>query len=260
MAPCQGGGAGRPVRPTCQQSRSALADRYGFKIIEDASHAIGAAQGDYVGNGAFADITVFSFHPVKIITTAEGGMAVTNDAALAQRMALFRSHGITRDSDVHSPDGPWYYQQIELGFNYRLTDIQAALGLRQMERLDQYVERRNWLADRYEAALEGLPLSRQLRHPDTVSSWHLYVVQVQDPATHRPVFEALRDLGIGVNLHYIPVHTSPITGSLLQERRFPVGRGLLPPVHFNPLFMTMATEQQDTVVEALKQALKAGQS
>ena len=242
----------------------ALADQYGFKIIEDASHAIGARyKGDYVGNGAFADITVFSFHPVKIITTAEGGMAVTNDAALAQRMALFRSHGITRDSDLmtHSPDGPWYYQQIELGFNYRLTDIQAALGLRQMERLDQYVERRNWLADRYEAALEGLPLSRQLRHPDSVSSWHLYVVQVQDPATHRPVFEALRDLGIGVNLHYIPVHTQPYYRQLgFKNGDFPLAEDYYRRSISIPLFATMTTEQQDTVVEALKQALKAGQS
>ena len=206
---------------------------------------------------------MFSFHPVKIITTAEGGMAVTNDAALAQRMALFRSHGITRDSDLmtHSPDGPWYYQQIELGFNYRLTDIQAALGLRQMERLDQYVERRNWLADRYEAALEGLPLSRQLRHPDTVSSWHLYVVQVQDPATHRPVFEALRDLGIGVNLHYIPVHTQPYYRQLgFKNGDFPLAEDYYRRSISIPLFATMTTEQQDTVVEALKQALKAGQS
>ena len=193
----------------------ALSLQYGFKIIEDASHAIGGRyQGEFIGNGRFSDITVFSFHPVKIITTAEGGMAMTNSGELAHKMALLRSHGITRDPlhMTHEPDGPWYYQQIGLGYNYRMTELQAALGLSQMTRLDGYVARRHALANRYDSLLADLPITLPWQHPDSYSGLHLYVVRLkldQITKTHREVFEALREQGIGVNLHYIPVHTQP---------------------------------------------------
>jgi UDP-4-amino-4,6-dideoxy-N-acetyl-beta-L-altrosamine transaminase len=193
----------------------ALSQQYGFKIIEDASHAIGGRyQGEFIGNGRFSDITVFSFHPVKIITTAEGGMAMTNSDELAHKMALLRSHGITRDPAhmTHEPDGPWYYQQIDLGYNYRMTELQAALGLSQMTRLDDYVARRHALARRYDTLLADLPITMPWQHPDSYSAYHLYVVRLQldnISVTNRQVFESLRAKDIMVNLHYIPVHTQP---------------------------------------------------
>jgi UDP-4-amino-4,6-dideoxy-N-acetyl-beta-L-altrosamine transaminase len=197
------------------QAIRALGDRYGFKIIEDASHAIGGRYLDApVGSCAFSDITVFSFHPVKIITTGEGGMAVTNDADLAQRMDLLRSHGVTRDPSLmtREGDGPWYYQQVDLGFNYRITDIQAALGLSQMSRLDEFVARRHEIADWYDERLAELPLQLPVRPVDSYSALHLYVIRVNlehTERTHLEVFESLRAQGIGVNLHYIPVYTQP---------------------------------------------------
>lgn len=191
-----------------------LAKRFNFKIVEDASHAVGGRyRGEPIGNCRYSDITVFSFHPVKIITTAEGGMAVTNDAELAERMSLLRSHGITRDSSrmTHEPDGSWYYQQVGLGFNYRMTELQAALGLSQLARLDGYVLRRHELAQRYDELLESLPVVTPWQHPDSYSGLHLYVIRLQGASkkSHREVFEALRAAGVGVNLHYIPVHTQP---------------------------------------------------
>lgn len=192
-----------------------LSKRFGFKIIEDASHAIGGKyKGEYIGNCRYSDITVFSFHPVKIITTAEGGMAVTNDDQLAKKMDQHRSHGITRDQRLmtHEPDGPWYYQQVGLGFNYRMTELQAALGISQMERLDQFVAKRHQLAQRYNELLQGLPLTLPFQHSDNYSGLHLYVIRLQldkIDKTHRQVFESLRAQGVGVNLHYIPVHTQP---------------------------------------------------
>lgn len=193
----------------------ALSQEYGFKIIEDASHAIGGQyKGDPIGNCRYSDITVFSFHPVKIITTAEGGMALTNNVELATRLGLLRSHGITRDP-VHMTEpmhGPWYYQQVALGFNYRMTDIQAALGVSQMTRLTDYVKRRHDIAQRYNELLTDLPLTLPWQHPDSYSAYHLYVVRLQldkISVSHRQVFEALRAKEIMVNLHYIPVHTHP---------------------------------------------------
>jgi len=215
-----------------------LADQYGFKILEDASHAIGARyQNRFVGDGRYADITVFSFHPVKIITTAEGGLAVTEDADLARKMSYLRSHGVTRDPDLmtHESDGPWYYQQIDLGYNYRMTEMQAALGVAQMDRLDAYVEARAMRAARYNQALAGLPLELPWQHPDTASSWHLYVVQLQDtaPMGRRAFFEALRADGLGVNLHYIPVHTQPYYRELgFKDGDFPAS--VLRTRHFHP--------------------------
>ena len=193
----------------------ALAQHYGFKIIEDASHAIGGKyRGQPIGNSLYSDITVFSFHPVKIITTGEGGMALTNSEVLAQRMAQLRSHGITRDPKqmTSEPDGPWYYQQIDLGFNYRMTDIQAALGLAQMKRLDTYVSQRNQLTKRYNEMLEILPLILPWQHPDCYSASHLYIIRLKLAdigKSHRKFFENLRAKGIGVNLHYIPIYLQP---------------------------------------------------
>ena len=193
----------------------ALGQKYGFKIIEDASHAIGGQyKGEPIGNGRYSDITVFSFHPVKIITTGEGGMALTNDDELATRLGLLRSHGITRDPALMTEPmhGPWYYQQVALGYNYRMTDMQAALGASQMTRLEGYVKRRHEIAQRYNGLLAELPLTLPWQHPDSHSAYHLFVVRLQlekIKVSHRQVFEALRAQEIMVNLHYIPVHTQP---------------------------------------------------
>lgn len=249
-------------QPCDMQAIHALSQRYGFKIIEDASHAIGGKyQGEFIGNSRYSDITVFSFHPVKIITTAEGGMALTNDEALANKMALLRSHGITRDPAqmTREADGPWYYQQIDLGFNYRMTELQAALGVTQMERLDQYVARRHQLARRYDDLLTGLPVTAPWQHADSYSGLHLYVIRLQldkIQKTHRQVFEALRELGIGVNLHYIPVHTQPYYERMgFKPDDFPQSQTYYQEAISIPMFQTMTDEQQDEVVQALKKSL-----
>jgi UDP-4-amino-4,6-dideoxy-N-acetyl-beta-L-altrosamine transaminase len=240
-----------------------LSVRYGFRIIEDASHAIGGKyRGEFIGNCRYSDITVFSFHPVKIITTAEGGMALTNDAELAGRMALLRSHGITRDpvQMTHSADGPWYYQQIDLGFNYRMTELQAALGCSQMTRLDQYVARRHELAQRYDALLAELPLSTPWQHPDSYSGLHLYVIRLQTEhlaRTHREVFEALRAADIGVNLHYIPVHTQPYYQAMgFRPNDYPRAIEYYCEAISLPMYQGLTEDQQDQVVSALTHALQ----
>lgn len=244
------------------QAIHALAQRYGFKVIEDASHAIGGKHRDeFIGNCRYSDITVFSFHPVKIITTAEGGMALTNDTGLANRMALLRSHGITRDPAqmTHEADGPWYYQQIDLGFNYRMTELQAALGNSQMARLDQFVARRHQLANRYDDLLADLPVTTPWQHPDSYSGLHLYVIRLQldkITKTHCQVFEALREQGIGVNLHYIPLHTQPYyqrMGFCLGD--FPEAEHYYREAISLPMFQTMTEEQQDEVVSVLCRTL-----
>ena len=192
-----------------------LSKKYGFFVIEDASHAIGSKYKDnLIGNCEYSDITIFSFHPVKTITTGEGGMAVTNSEKLSERMKLLRSHGITKDPNLMTKkmDGPWYYQQIDLGFNYRMTDIQAALGCSQIQRLSYFVSKRNEIADRYDRELSKLPLTLPMRRADVVSSFHLYVVRIilrKSRRTHREVIEYLLSMGIGVNVHYIPLHTQP---------------------------------------------------
>lgn len=251
-------------QPCDMQAIHKLAKRYGFKVIEDASHAIGGKyQGDFIGSGKYSDITVFSFHPVKIITTAEGGMALTNDAELANKMALLRSHGITRDPQqmTHESDGPWYYQQIDLGFNYRMTELQAALGVSQMERLDQYIARRHQLAARYNDLLAALPVTVPWQHPDSYSGLHLYVIRLQldkISKSHRQVFESLREQGIGVNLHYIPVHTQPYYAQMgFKPEDFPVAQDYYREAISIPMFQTMSDEQQDQVVAAINQAVNA---
>ena len=240
----------------------ALGLRYGFKIIEDASHAIGGRyKNEPIGNSRYSDITVFSFHPVKIITTGEGGMALTNHASLARQMRLLRSHGITRDAPdmTHVPDGPWYYQQIALGFNYRMTDLQAALGLSQMQRLDAFVARRHALAQRYDQLLADLPVVTPWQHQDSYSGRHLYVVRVKLAEIHRSrreIFEALRADGVGVNLHYIPVYRQPY----YERMAFTVGYCQEAEQYYDeaislPLYPGLTEASCDQVINSLREEL-----
>jgi UDP-4-amino-4,6-dideoxy-N-acetyl-beta-L-altrosamine transaminase len=240
----------------------ALGQKYGFKIIEDASHAIGGKyKGEFIGSSRYSDITVFSFHPVKIITTAEGGMVLTNNDELAYKMTILRSHGITRDSEhmTHAPDGPWYYQQIDLGYNYRMTELQAALGVSQMQRLDAFVARRHQLARRYDQLLARLPVTTPWQHPDSYSGLHLYVVRLklsEIGKTYRQVFETLREQGIGVNLHYIPVHTQPHyqrMGFALGD--YPQAEQYYAEAISLPMYQTLSDQQQDQVVAVLQDVL-----
>jgi UDP-4-amino-4,6-dideoxy-N-acetyl-beta-L-altrosamine transaminase len=249
-------------QPCDMEAIAVLAQEYGFKVIEDASHAIGGKYKDeFIGSGRYSDITVFSFHPVKIVTTAEGGMALTNDDGLAERMNLLRSHGITRDLDLmtHEPDGPWYYQQVDLGFNYRMTDLQAALGVSQMQRLDDFVSRRHELAKRYDRLLADLPVTLPWQHPDSYSGLHLYVIRLQLDNTnrsHREVFEALREQGIGVNLHYIPVHTHPYYSQMgFKEDDFPQSMAYYREAISLPMFHGLTDGEQDEVIRALELVL-----
>jgi UDP-4-amino-4,6-dideoxy-N-acetyl-beta-L-altrosamine transaminase len=239
-----------------------LGQRYGFGIIEDASHAIGGKYlGEPIGSCKYSDIAVFSFHPVKIITTAEGGLAVTNDPALAKLLALLRSHGITRDpADMtQTSEGDWYYQQIELGLNYRMTELQAALGSSQLDRLDQYVDQRHRLANRYDNLLEGLPLDLPRQASYAYSAFHLYIVRV-DIKERRVVFDALRDQGIGVNVHYIPVHTQPYYLELGRETgydrsSFPNSNEYYGRAITLPLYPTLSEVDQDKVIGSLRKIL-----
>jgi UDP-4-amino-4,6-dideoxy-N-acetyl-beta-L-altrosamine transaminase len=239
-----------------------LGEQYGFKIIEDASHAVGGTyEGRPVGNCRHSDITVFSFHPVKIITTAEGGMAVTNDAALATRLRLLRSHGITRDpAELTRPsDGPWYYEQITLGFNYRLTDIHAALGLSQVKRLGAFVDARHAIARRYDDAFAGLPVTIPWRDSNSHSAFHLYVIRLkldQIGKTHREVFDGLRRAGIGVNLHYIPVYRHPYYAKFgFESSLFPEAENYYAEAISLPMYAGLTSDQQKLVVEALEAEL-----
>lgn len=258
-------------QPTEQESIWELAQEFGFKIIEDASHSIGAARsGEPVGSCRWSDITVFSFHPVKIITTGEGGMALTNDDGLAEAMTLLRSHGITRDpnrfkmkadeaGERAATPPPWYYEQQLLGFNYRMTDIQAALGASQLLRLENYVERRNILARRYDNALQHLPLQMQAVLPENRSAFHLFVVRLQRQSptkSHRRVVDELRQSGVGVNLHYMPVHLQPYYRDLgFSPGQFPEAEVHGESAMTLPLYPAMTEQQQDRVIAALDQVL-----
>lgn len=249
-------------QPCDMQAIYALSKKYEFNIIEDASHAIGGKyQGKPIGNGRYSDITVFSFHPVKIVTTAEGGMAVTNSAELADKLSLLRSHGITRDESLMTQptDGPWYYQQIDLGFNYRMTDIAAALGTSQLKRLDQYVTQRHAIAAKYNDALANLPLTLPLQHSTSYSAYHLYVIRLQLDKinkTHLEVFKSLREVGILVNLHYIPVHMQPYYQDIgFEQGQFPHAEQYYKEAISLPMYPTLTDAQQDTVVSTLKTLL-----
>jgi UDP-4-amino-4,6-dideoxy-N-acetyl-beta-L-altrosamine transaminase len=240
----------------------ALGQKYGFRIIEDASHAIGGQyKGEPIGNGRYSDITVFSFHPVKIITTAEGGMALTNSDELATRLGLLRSHGITRDPELMTEPmhGPWYYQQVALGFNYRMTDMQAALGVSQMTRLTDYVKRRNEIAQRYNELLADLPLTLPWQHPDSYSAYHLYVVRLQLDkinVTHCQVFEALRAKDIMVNLHYIPVHTQPYYQKMgFKQGDYPDAEQYYREAISIPMHVNLTDEELQFVASSLREAM-----
>lgn len=242
-----------------------LAKEYGFKVIEDASHAIGGRyQSQPIGNCEHSDITVFSFHPVKIVTTAEGGAALTNQKALADKMALLRSHGVTRDPELMRGEshGGWYYQQVDLGFNYRMTELQAALGVSQMKRLENFVAARHKLADGYNEKLADLPLVLPYQLPNTYSGLHLFVIRLrldEIDLTHSQVFDALRERGIGVNLHYIPVHTQPYYQDMgFVEGDFPESEHYYREAISLPMFHGMSEEQQDKVVQTLTDILRGG--
>lgn len=230
-----------------------LSRHYGFSVIEDASHAIGGRYGNSaIGSGNYSDITIFSFHPVKIITTGEGGLALTRDPELAKRMELLRSHGITREPGdmTHHPDGAWYYQQIALGFNYRMTDLQAALGLSQMANLNAWIARRHQIAARYDTAFAGTAIVTPHSIPESYSAYHLYVIQTQGRGT---VFEKLRADGIGVNVHYIPVHLQPY----YQALGFKLGDFPAAEVYYNraislPMYAALTDAQQDFVIDKVK--------
>lgn len=250
-------------QPCDMQAIATLAKEYGFKVIEDASHAIGGQyHGQPIGNCEYSDITVFSFHPVKIVTTAEGGAALTNDKSLAEKMALLRSHGITRDPNLMDGDshGSWYYQQIDLGFNYRMTELQAALGVTQMQRLEQFITARHRLAERYNQLLQPLPVVLPYQLENTYSGLHLYVIRLEldkIALSHQAVFDALREKGIGVNLHYIPVHTQPYYKKMgFQDGDFPESERYYQEAISLPMFHAMSDEQQDEVVRVLSDILQ----
>ncbi|MGY5708911.1 UDP-4-amino-4,6-dideoxy-N-acetyl-beta-L-altrosamine transaminase [Vibrio cincinnatiensis] len=250
-------------QPCDMQAIGRLAKEYGFNVIEDASHAIGGKyHGKPIGNCEYSDITVFSFHPVKIVTTAEGGAVVTNSQALADKMALLRSHGITRDPQqmVGESHGGWYYQQIDLGFNYRMTELQAALGVTQMSRLQQFITARHRLAERYYQGLKDLPITLPYQLENTYSGLHLFVIRLQLDKivlTHKQVFDALRENGIGVNLHYIPVHTQPYYEKMgFEKGDFPHAERYYQEAISLPMFHTMTNDQQDEVIRVLSNILK----
>lgn len=248
----------------CDMSAIGMLSReYGFSVIEDASHSIGGRhEGLPIGCCAQSDITVFSFHPVKIVTTAEGGAALTNDKKLAEDMALFRSHGITRDSALmkETPHGDWYYQQIKLGFNYRMTEIQAALGVSQMKRVDQFVSDRHRLARRYNEELTGLPVVLPYQAPFAYSGLHLFVIRLrtnQIKLTHKEVFDTLRRKGIGVNIHYIPVHIQPFYQAIgFRYGDFPEAENYYREAISLPMFHGMSGDQQDIVIRSLNEILQ----
>lgn len=250
-------------QPCYMEEIQVLSQQYGFFVIEDASHAVGGKYKDEpIGSCRYSDITIFSFHPVKIITTAEGGMAVTNNDVYASKMNLLRSHGVTRDNDLmtHEPDGPWYYQQVDLGFNYRMTELQAALGMSQLKRLDDFIVKRHLAAKRYNTLLTNLPLITPFQHKDSYSGLHLYVIRLKLSdinKTHRQVFEGLREQGIGVNLHYIPVHTQPYYKNMgFMDNDFPESMSYYREAISLPMFHTITEQQQVQVYETLKSILE----
>ncbi|HEY9688080.1 MAG TPA: UDP-4-amino-4,6-dideoxy-N-acetyl-beta-L-altrosamine transaminase [Coleofasciculaceae cyanobacterium] len=237
----------------------ALSKRYGFQVIEDASHAVGGRYRNHpVGGCEFSEMAVFSFHPVKIITTGEGGVVLTNREDLYQKLIRVRSHGITRDPKwmTKPSEGSWYYQQLELGFNYRMTDIQAALGHSQMSRLDAFVAKRHALVERYNQKLAALPVTLPFQHPDSWSAYHLYIIRLQTgklKQSHAEIFEGLRQAGIGVNLHYIPVHLQPYYQQLgFRAGDFPEAEKYYREAISLPLYPDLTETQQDMVVSALE--------
>ncbi len=243
---------------------SELAKRYGFNTVEDAAHAVGAVyRGEAVGACGFSQMATFSFHPVKIVTTGEGGMVLTNNDGLNEKLRYFRTHAITRETgllEVES-DGPWYYEQIDLGWNYRITDLQAELGSSQMERLDAINRERVEIADRYDELLTGLPVRRPERMTDSKSAWHLYPIQLElDRLSvgRREVFEGLRAAGVGVQVHYIPVHLQPYYRRLgFKPGDFPEAEAFYESEISLPMFSGLHPDDQREVVNILGRLLNA---
>ena len=247
---------------SCEMDKiHSLSKEYGFKIIEDASHAIGATyKGKPVGNCAFSDIAVFSFHPVKIITTCEGGMCLTNDSHVSNLLYRYRSHGITRQASEMSkaPDGPWYYEQLNLGFNYRMNDVQAALGLSQMDRLDEFIEKRRAIAKRYDELLKDSIVETPQQHLDTNSSWHLYIIRLKKnkKINHRQLFEKFRAAGVLVNIHYIPIYRQPYYSALgFTNEGFDQAEKYYEEAISIPIFPGLTTEEQNKVVSLIEQPI-----
>lgn len=242
-----------------------LSEEYGFTLLEDASHCVGADYADTkVGSCAYSDMAVLSFHPVKIITTGEGGMVLTNDAALYEQLCLYRSHGITRDPKhmTKESDGDWYYQQVALGFNYRMTDIQAALGASQMDRLDEFVARRRFLAARYDELLRDLPLKTPFVLGESQPSWHLYIVRIDFDRVHKTkqqIFAEMREKGVALNLHYIPVHTQPYYEALgFHAEDCPAAMAYYHEALTLPLYPCMTDAEQEMAARALREVLIGG--
>jgi UDP-4-amino-4,6-dideoxy-N-acetyl-beta-L-altrosamine transaminase len=249
-------------QPCEMEKIHSLSVEYGFFIIEDASHAIGGKyKGRPIGSCEFSDITVFSFHPVKIVTTAEGGAATTNNTEIASKLELLRSHGITRDINLmkNESHGGWYYEQVELGYNYRMTEMQAALGVSQMVRLHDFVAKRNNLATSYDELLSGLPLVTPFQIDDAYSGRHLYVIRLnldEISVSHKEVFDLLRENGVGVNLHYIPVHLQPYYSDLgFKKGQFPESESYYEEAISIPLYHAMTQDQQNEVVRVLSNIL-----
>jgi len=247
---------------------SNLSKQYGFSIIEDASHALGGQyQEKNIGNGQYSDISTFSFHPIKNITTGEGGMAVTNNPELAEKMRRLRSHGITSDPALmtHSKDGLWYYQQIELGFNYRMSDLHAALGISQLKRLDEFIANRRSIAKRYDQALSGLslqlPSKSKTNSEESSSAYHLYIIRLQNSqrkSDRKTVLEALRDKDVQAHVHYIPLHTQPYYQQFgFKEGDFPEAENYYSEAMTLPIYSAMSSIEQDTVVRELKAELQS---
>ena len=240
-----------------------LGKEFGFSIIEDASHAIGATYKDRpVGCCQYSDIAIYSFHPVKIITTGEGGIALTNNPKLDQKMRLLRSHGITRDPKemLFIPDGPWYYEQISLGFNYRITDIQAALGISQLKRVDSYIQKRRKIVEVYNRAFKNLPLILPSELSYCQSSWHLYIIRLRldkIQKTLKEVHEELLNYGIGVNLHYIPIHTHPYYQKMgFKKGDFPQSERFYSQAISLPIHPTLRKEEQNKIIAAVKEIIQ----
>lgn len=242
------------------QAIHALSLRYGFKIIEDAAHAIGGQyQGRAIGGGQYSDITVFSFHPVKIITTAEGGVATTNERGLAEKMQLLRSHGVTREPHLmtHELEGAWYYQQVALGFNYRMTELQAALGLSQLQRLDEYVGKRHAIAQFYHQTLSDLPLQLPFQSVDSYSSYHLFPILIDvEKHSRQAVFDRFRAQGLGVNVHYIPIHTQPYYMQMgFKQGDFVTAEAYYARAISIPLHQGMTEDEQMYVMQTVRETL-----
>lgn len=249
-------------QPCDMESIYQLSKEYGFFVIEDASHAIGGSyKNKRIGSCQYSDITIFSFHPVKIITTAEGGAALTNDSVLASKMDLYRSHGVTRDPELMVGDshGPWYYQQVDLGFNYRMTELQAALGVSQMKRLNSFVTARHEVSNNYNVLLKDLPIVLPYQLNNTYSGLHLYVIRLklsQIRRSHREVFEQLRAKGVGVNLHYIPVHLQPYYKEMgFLPGDFPNAESYYSEAISLPMFPMLSAKDQGYIVSVLKEVL-----